>query len=148
MVLKITDTRGRRIANSINEPDYDVLNWDTPTRDQPNIEPCSSYVSLASAFLTTSYSWQILSTLISDHLPIFIILQMKPTTNPGLRQNYVNLKKVDWDRYRQDLEAALNKRSLPTDTKEMGSSSVQFYSKQRHTTSLLDDKDSIRNLKQ
>ena len=40
---------------------------------------------------------------------------MKTTTTPGLRRTYVNLKKDNWDRYRQEVEAALSKRSLPTD---------------------------------
>ena len=51
----------------------------------------------------------------SDHLPILIRLQIKTTTKPGLRQTYVNLKKANWDRYRQEVEAPLSKRSLPTD---------------------------------
>ena len=40
---------------------------------------------------------------------------MKTPSNPGLRQTYVNLKKANWDRYRQEVEAALSKGSLPTD---------------------------------
>ena len=40
---------------------------------------------------------------------------MKTTSTPGLRRTYVNLKKANWDRYRQEVEAALSKRSLPTD---------------------------------
>ena len=40
---------------------------------------------------------------------------MKTTPKPGLRQTYVNLKKANWDRYRLEVEAALSKRSLPTD---------------------------------
>ena len=36
------------------------------------------------------------------------------TSISGLRRTYVNLKKEDWDRYRQ-VETALSKRSLPTD---------------------------------
>ena len=40
---------------------------------------------------------------------------MKTTTTPGLSRSYVNLKKADWNRYRQEVEAALSKRSLPTD---------------------------------
>ena len=72
-------------------------------------------VSLASASLITSCSWQTLSTLSSDHLPILIRLQMKTPSNPGLRRTYVNLKNANWDRYRQEVEAALSKRSLPTD---------------------------------
>ena len=40
---------------------------------------------------------------------------MKTTSTPGLRRTDVNLEKADWDRYRQEVETALNKRSLPTD---------------------------------
>ena len=101
--------------DSFNGYDYGILNWDIPTRVPPNAEPSSPDVSLASTSLITSCSWQTLSTLSSDHLPILIRLQMKTTTTPGLRGTYVNLKKVNWDRYRQEVEAALSKSSLPTD---------------------------------
>ena len=77
------------MADSINGSDYGILNWDSPTRVPP--------------------------TLSSDHLPILIRLQMKTPSNPGLRRTYVNLKKANWDRYRQEVEAAMSKRSLPTD---------------------------------
>ena len=103
------------MAYSINGSDYGILNWDSPTRVPPNAEPSSPDVSLASASLITSCSWQTLSTLSSDHLPILIRLQMKSPSNPGLRRTYVNLKKANWDRYRQEVEAALSKHSLPTD---------------------------------
>ena len=39
---------------------------------------------------------------------------MKTPSNPGLRRTYVNLKKANWDRYRQEVEAALSKHSGPT----------------------------------
>ena len=103
------------MADSINGNDYGILNWDSPTRVPPNAEPSSPDVSLASASLITSCSWQTLSTLSSDHLPILIRLQMKTPSNPGLRQTNVNLKKANWDIYRQEIQAALSKRSLPTD---------------------------------
>ena len=103
------------MADSINVSDHGILNWDTPTRVLTNTEPSSPDVSLASTSLITSYSWQTLSTLSSDRLPIRIGLQMKTTPKPGLRQTYVNLRKANWDRYRQEVEAALSKLSLPTD---------------------------------
>ena len=40
---------------------------------------------------------------------------MKPTTTPGLCRSYTNLKKANWDRYRQEVDAALRERSLSTD---------------------------------
>ena len=102
------------MADSINGSDYGILNWDSPTRVPPNAEPSSPDVLLASASLITSCSWQTLSTLSSDHLPILIRLQMKTPSNPGLCRTYVNLKKANWDRYRQEVEAALSCCCLPT----------------------------------
>ena len=84
-------------------------------RVPPNTEQRSPDVSLASASLIISCSWQTLSTLSSDHLPILIRLQMKTTTSPGLRRTYVNIKKENWDRYRLEVEAALSKPFLPTE---------------------------------
>ena len=46
-----TDTRGRKMAGSINGSDYGIRNWDSPTRVPPNAEPSSPDVSLASASL-------------------------------------------------------------------------------------------------
>ena len=34
-----TDTRGRKMADSINGSGYGILNWDSPTRVPPNAEP-------------------------------------------------------------------------------------------------------------
>ena len=110
-----TDTRGRKIADLINGSDYGILSWDIPTRDPQNAEPSSPDVSLAAASLITSYSWQTLLTLSSDNLPILIRLQMNTPSNPGLHRTYVNLKKDNYDRYRQKVESVLSNRSLPTD---------------------------------
>ena len=71
--------------DSINGSDYGILNWHTPTRVSPNAEPSSTDVSLASASLISSCSWQTLSSLSSYHLPIIIRLQMK-TTQVGRKQ--------------------------------------------------------------
>ena len=136
--------------DSSNGSDYGILNWDSPTRVPPNTEPSSPDVSLASTYIITSCPWQTLSTLSSDHLPILIILQMKTTTIPGLRRTYVNLKKANWDRYRQEVEAALSKRSLPTDCQrdEKFIHTVLLKAASHHMTSLLDGTDSMRNLYQ
>ena len=115
MVLMIDRCKGKRMDDSINGSDYGILNWYSPTRVPSNAEPSLPDVSLASISLTTSCSWQTLSTLSSDHIPILIRLQMKMTTIPGLRRTIVILKKANWDRYRQKVEVALSKHSLPTD---------------------------------
>ena len=136
MVLKIVRYKRKKNGRLNQLSNFGILNWDSPTRVPPNAEPSSPDVSLASTSLITSCSWQTLSTLSSDHLPILIRLQMKTTSTPGLRRTYVNLKIQTRSGDRQQT------------TKKMRRSSVQFYSKQRHTTSLLDDTDSTRNLYQ
>ena len=113
-----TDRYKRKKNGRLNHriwPLYTQLGY--PTRVPPNAEPSLPDVSLASTSLITSCSCQTLSTLIPDPLPILIRLQMKTTTTPGLRRTYANLKKAnwDWDRYRQEVEAALSKRSIPAD---------------------------------
>ena len=105
------------LDDSINGSNFGILNWDSPTRVPPNAEPSSPDVSLASPHAHA------LSTLSSDHLPILIRLQMKTTSTPGLRRTYVNLKIQTRSGDRQQT------------AKKMRRSSVQFYSKQRHTTS-------------
>ena len=101
--------------DSINGSDYGILNWYTATRVPSNAEPSSPDISFASTSLIASCSWDTLSTLSSDHLPILIRLQMKTTSTPGLRRTYVNMKKANWDRYRQEVKAALSNCFLPTD---------------------------------
>ena len=36
-----TDTRGRKMADSINGSDYGIVNWDSPTRVPPNVHQMS-----------------------------------------------------------------------------------------------------------
>ena len=110
-----TDTRGRNLADIINGSDFGILNWDTPTRVPSNAEPSSPDVSLASASFITSSHWQTLTSLSSDHLPILIRLQMSPSPSPASRHSYVNLKKADWKKYAEEVDAELSKRDLPTD---------------------------------
>ena len=70
-------------------------------------------VSLASACLITSSEWQTHMTMSSDHLSILIGLQTTATSSPA-RRTYINLKKADWTRYRQEIERKLSSRHLPT----------------------------------
>ena len=110
------DTRGRKLADEINLSYFGTLNEDTPTRVPNNADhPTSPDVSLASSSLITSSTWNTLSTLSSDHLPILIRLQMKTSSPPGKRRTYINLKKANWERYQQEVEDILSSEPLPTD---------------------------------
>ena len=72
-----TDTRGKRMDDSINGSDYGILNWDSPTIVLPNAVRFAIYL-ISINFPITSCFWQTLSMLGSDHLPI-LRLQMKTT---------------------------------------------------------------------
>ena len=92
-----------------------VLNTDSPTRLPGNADPSSPDVSLVPASLITSSEWQTHTTMSSDHLPILIGLQTTATSSPARHRTYINLKKADWNRYRQEIERKLSSRHLPTD---------------------------------
>ena len=51
----------------------------------------------------------------SDHLPILIGLHTTATSSPARHITYINLKKADWTRYRQEIEHKLSSCHLPTD---------------------------------
>ena len=114
----LTDTRGTNLENTINGTNFDILNWDTPTRLLSNATPSSPNVSLASASLITSSNWQTKMTVGSDHLSIFISLQMAPPSTPSLHQNYVNLKKANWGRCSKDIEETMSTEPDPTDCQQ------------------------------
>ena len=104
--------------DSINISNFGILNWDSPpppTRVPPKAESSSPHDLISINF---PHHLMLMADPVnpsSDHLPILIRLQMKSTSTPGLRQTYVSLKKADWDRFRQEVETAMSKRSLPTD---------------------------------
>ena len=109
------DTRGNQPADSISISSFAVLNTDSTTRHPGNSDPSSPDVSLASASLITSSEWQTHTTMSSDHLPILIGLQTTATSSPARHRTYINLKKVDWTGYRQEIERKLSSRHLTTD---------------------------------
>ena len=98
-----TDTRGNQLADSVNSSSFAVLNPDSSTMLPGNADPSSPYVSLASASVITSSEWQTHTAMSSDHLPILIGLQTTVTSSPARHRTYINLKKADWTRYRQDI---------------------------------------------
>ena len=43
---------------------------------------------------------------------------MAPSSTPSLHQNYVNLKKANWERYSKDIEETLSTEPDPTDCQQ------------------------------
>ena len=84
-----------------------TLIWHTLSRK------CISFITFHANINFSQFGGTFLDS--ERHIKLLIRLQMKTTPKPGLRQTYVNLKNANWDRYRLEVEAALSKRSLPTD---------------------------------
>ena len=84
-----------------------VLNTDSPTRSitPGNADPSSPDVSLASASLITSSEWH---THDHEHRP-------SAHPSPARHRTYINHKKGDWTRYRQEIECKHSSRHLSTD---------------------------------
>ena len=82
--------RKSRLVSSSSS--FAVLNTDSPTRLPGN----------ASASLITSSEWQTHTTMSSDHLHILIGLQTTVTPTHVRHRTYINLRKADWTRYRQE----------------------------------------------
>ena len=112
---RTTDTRGNQLADSVSISSIAVINTDSPTRLPGNADPSSPDVSLVSASLIPSSEWQTHTTMSSDHLPILIGLHTTATPSPARNRTYINLKKADCTRYRQEMECKLSSRHLPTD---------------------------------
>ena len=110
-----TDTRGNQLVDSVSISRFAVLNTNLLTRLPGNADPSFPDVSLASASLITSSEWQTHTTMSSDHLPILFGLQTTATSSPARHRTYINRKKADCTRYRQEIERKLSSRDLPTD---------------------------------
>ena len=109
------DMRDNQLADSASISSFVVLNTNSSTRLPGNDDPSYPYVSLAAAFLITSFKWQTHTTMSSDHLPILIGLSITATSSPAQYRIYINLKKADWTRYRQEIERKLSSSHFPAD---------------------------------
>ena len=110
-----TDTRGYQLADSVSISSFVVLNTDSPTRLPGNADPSSPDVSFS---ISLSHRLVRMANT-HDH-------ELRPsahpcritetfTSSPTRHITYINLKKADWTRYRQEIERKLSSRHLPTD---------------------------------
>ena len=141
-----TDTRVKNLADSICNSDFGILNWDTPTRLPSNATPSSPDVSLASSSLITSTNWNTITTLDSDHLPILIRLQTTVSVTPASHRTYVNLKKANWASLHRKSKTNWAIDRYPLTARRTRRPCELLFSKQRHTTSQLEDTRSTLNL--
>ena len=120
------DHRGETIADLILESDHIILNENKPTRKPNNADQqdTSPDITTIHTDLYTQATWDTLTELSSDHLPILITLNTK--TNFRLTQSrstFTNYNKADWTLFTQEIEEALHDvlppQNIHTDTKTL-----------------------------
>ena len=113
----IEDDRGETLAETIETSDLCVLNQDEPTRiplgAANSQRPTSPDVSLISAHLSLAVSWTAHIHLASDHLPLTIAFH-DDVPNPRLTRTYINFKKADWPKYREEAEQLVSRLDPPS----------------------------------
>jgi hypothetical protein len=110
----LSDNRGTSFSAAVDNEDLWILNFDTPTRipSAAKQSPSSPDVTLASAHLVPSVTWETLTTLNSDHLPIKVILQ-RSGCPPRLQYSFTNFHKADWAGYVKESEKLISKEHPP-----------------------------------
>ena len=104
------DHRGQLIADLITNSQHIVLNKDTPTRVPmtQGQRPTSPDITTATDEIHRHVTWNTLTALSSDHLPIKIRLNTK--TNFRLTQHrhcYTNYNKANWTEFTNYIDKAL-----------------------------------------
>jgi exonuclease III len=107
------DTRGRIIAAEVEVSDMTVLNTDTPTFQTPR-NSSSPDISLVSASLALSTSWNTCPALGSDHVPILISLDLVPDKISAGNRTFINFKKANWEGFTKSTEEAFDNLPQPS----------------------------------
>ena len=111
------DDRGEALAEAIENSDLCVLNLDQPTRlplgAGNNQRPTSPDVSLISAHLALAVTWSAHVHLASDHLPITIAFN-DDVPNPRLARSFINFKRADWPKFKDEAETLVSQLRPPT----------------------------------
>ena len=110
----IFDARGRELAEEINNSNLGVLNDESHTRIPSNSQPTSPDISLASLAILPYAKWETKISLSSDHVPIIISLSTTISPVRTHKRTYVNFKKADWEKFKNNTEAQFENLEEPT----------------------------------
>ena len=112
----LQDSRGEKFSEEIGNSNFGVLNTEEPTRLPNNRDgrPSSPDISIASLALLPYTTWEVHTTLGSDHLPIIITSSSNIKPLMSDRKTYINFKKANWNEFKQDTEIAFSALESPT----------------------------------
>ena len=104
------------VAGLIDQTNLCIINGDAPTRLPSNGAPSSPDISLISAHLATSVSWEAWTTGNSDHIPLTIsyIDNDGFPDIPRFRRSYTNFRLADWDKWKEEVEERVSRLPAPS----------------------------------
>jgi len=114
-----TDHRGTLIQDLIQNSDQIILNQNTPTRipGNKNQQPTSPDITTISSNFAKFTTWQTITALSSDHIPIMITINTKANTIPQhTNRCYTNYRKANWKTFTEEIETTLSDSATPTNT--------------------------------
>ena len=108
--------RGEIIHDTLTDSDLVLLNTDSPTRLPSDSNPTSPDLSISTPHIAIDSEWSTLTTLNSDHLPIFIQLgrAFSMTFPEPPRRTFTNFRKARWDSYTWETEERFSNMELPS----------------------------------
>ena len=111
----MSDTRGTQFSEGIGDSNLVPMNTETPNRLPTNGQLSSPDVSLASLSLLPYASWEVRTSLGSDHLSILISLEtdLKPIVSEN--HTFINIKKAKWPQFMEETEREIAKLPPPID---------------------------------
>ena len=109
----LSDDRGDFLAQQVENSNFFILNSNSQTRLPSNGSPSSPDISMISAHLALSVTWETSTSLNSDHLPICITF-IDDQPPPRTAKSYVNYKRAKWGLLSSELELLLANEPRPT----------------------------------
>ena len=108
------DNRGTLLVEQIDDSTFSTINDNQSTRVTNN---CSSSpdITLASTSLLHKLSWEAVSALSSDHLPIVIKVDDTQRFVESEERTFMNNNKADWINFAAFVDNKLSQLPLPTD---------------------------------
>ena len=113
------DPRGRIMAEWLEEHDQVVLNTETPTR-APIANPTqrsSPDITSTSADIALDTSWEVITRLSSDHLPIKLTIESieNPAGADSNLKSRWNFRLAKWPKFTEEVDSHLGDRECPTE---------------------------------
>ncbi|UYV81912.1 hypothetical protein LAZ67_21000119 [Cordylochernes scorpioides] len=116
--------RGKILSNLFDDNAFMCLNDGNPTHHSYSYNTAQALdISFSSPDIFHKCKWQILKSIGSDHLPIFIEISTK-TKTCSIKEKFWNFKKANWNLYQQNTNEDF--RKAPTRIKDLEQNWISF----------------------